>query len=625
MKRASVLALVAAASVALATPALAADGNSSAAAPIAAKHVPNQVLVGFAPGSPAADRAAARSAVSAASSERLSPLASDAELWTLAPGRSVEDAIATLTRNPNIRYAEPNYILETAATSNDPSYTNGSLWGMYGDATSPANQFGSQAAEAWAAGATGTAETYVVVIDEGIQITHPDLAANTWTNPFDVADGLDNDGNGYVDDVNGWDFAGGNNSVYDGTSDDHGTHVAGTIGAVGGNGIGVAGVSWDVTMISAKFLGSTGGTTANAIKAVDYATGLKTKHGLNIVATSNSWGGGGFSQGLLDAIARGGAQGILFVAAAGNSATNNDATASYPSNYNCKTGASNFDCVVAVAAIASNGTLASFSQYGYTTVDLGAPGVGINSTVPSNSYASYQGTSMATPHVSGAVALCSSMSGGLRGAALKDALMTSTAATSSLAGKTVTGGRLDMGALATKCGTSTPPPPAGPSVSTMTPTSGPVGTPVTISGAGLTGATVKVGTTAPTPTSASDTGLTFNVPATLAQGSYPVTVTVGGSELSAGSFTVTVPPSEPRLPTWTRVNNSTARLSWTAPLTGAPITRYEVRFGTSTTWSSTTSTSINVRVKVGGTYTWSVRAVNAAGTGQTATQTFTFR
>jgi subtilisin family serine protease len=200
-------------------------------------------------------------------------------------------------------------------------------------------------------------------------------------------------------------------------------------------------------MLGAKFLGSRGGTTANAIKAVDYFTGLKNK-GLNIVATNNSWGGGGFSQALKDAIDRANAAGILFVAAAGNSGTNNDATASYPSGYSSAN-------IIAVASITSAGGLSSFSQYGATTVDIGAPGSSIWSTVPvsggkgknatvGSGYASYNGTSMATPHVTGAVALYKSINPSATAAQIKAAIMGSTTPTASLAGKTVTGGRLNV-------------------------------------------------------------------------------------------------------------------------------------------------------------------------------------
>jgi len=317
---------------------------------------------------------------------------------------------------------------------------------MYGDQTSPANQYGSQAGEAWARGNTGANTVYIGVIDEGVQWAHEDLAANIWVNPYDPADGIDNDGNGYVDDLRGWDFDGNDNTTYDGTQDDHGTHVAGTIGAVGGNGKGVAGVVWNVKIITAKFLGRRGGTTANAIKAVDYITDLKTRHALNIIATNNSWGGGGFSQALQDAIERANQAGILFIAAAGNGGSDgvgddNDATPSYPASYPNTN-------IIAVAAITSTGAKASYSNYGATSVDIGAPGSGIYSTLPNktkNGYGSYSGTSMATPHVTGAVALYAASHSGASAAEIKQAILDSAIPTPSLAGKCVTGGRLNVG------------------------------------------------------------------------------------------------------------------------------------------------------------------------------------
>ncbi len=354
-------------------------------------------------------------------------------------------AIRVLSMNPAVEYAEPNWIYNHTAVSNDTLFTNGSLWGMYGDASSPANQFGSQASEAWAAGHTDCSGVLVGVIDEGIYFSHTDLAANIWSNPYDPVDGVDNDGNGYVDDVRGWDFEGNTNNINSGgASDDHGTHVSGTIAGVGGNGTGVAGVCWSgVKLISGRFLGRNGGTTANAIKAVDYFTGLKTRHGLNIVATSNSWGGGGFSQALQDAIGRADTAGILFVAAAGNSGANNDTTASYPSNYPNAN-------IIAVAALTSTGALASYSQYGATTVDICAPGSAVNSTVPVSSkgklasgYASYSGTSMATPHVTGAAALYASSYPGASAANIKAAILSSAVPTASCNGKVVSNGRLN--------------------------------------------------------------------------------------------------------------------------------------------------------------------------------------
>ncbi len=359
---------------------------------------------------------------------------------------SVNAAIAALASDPAVEYAEPNWIYTNDATSNDTYFTNGSLWGMYGSSGSPANQYGSGASVAWAAGKTDCGSVYVGIIDEGYMYTHPDLAANAGTNPGEVAgNGVDDDGNGYVDDVYGWDFDGNNSSVFDGAGDDHGTHVAGTIGGVGGNGVGVAGVCWSVKLLNAKFLGRNGGTTANAVKAVDYYTDLKTRHGINLVATSNSWGGGGFSQALADAISRANTAGILFIAAAGNSTYDCDtSTACYPAEYASAN-------VLTVASITSTGAISSFSNYGATTVDIGAPGSGIWSTVPASSkgkivasYASYSGTSMATPHVSGAAALYAAYHPGSSAAQIKSAIMSSATPTASLTGKTVTGGRLNV-------------------------------------------------------------------------------------------------------------------------------------------------------------------------------------
>lgn len=403
------------------------------------------ILVSWNPKTMAQERANARAAFGLGLRETIHTRAMQAagagplEWLTLPPGRSAEEVMQQLSQRPGVAFAEKNWVLQTQATSNDPAVTGGNLWGMYGESSSPANAFGSQAAEAWGRGFTGSDSVVVGIIDEGYQYTHSDLAGNAGKNPGEVAgNGIDDDLNGYVDDVYGWDFDSNNNTVYDGTGDDHGTHVAGTIGGQGGNGTGVAGVNWDVNLLSAKFLGANGGTTANAIKAVDYFTDLKTRHGLNLVATNNSWGGGGFSQGLYDAIARANTANIFFVAAAGNSTTS---TLSYPAGYDLPN-------VISVASIDSNGGLSSFSNFSSTWVDLAAPGGGIYSTLPGNTYGTYSGTSMAAPHVTGALALMRSAYPTATMNQLKQALLDSVVQTTSLAGKTVTGGRLDTnGAL----------------------------------------------------------------------------------------------------------------------------------------------------------------------------------
>ncbi len=437
---------------------------------LAGLFAPGEILVQFYPGVTEQVRAEVRALAGAQVSDALHNAtmvregSGVLERLALPQGLSVEEAVQRLGRNPNVRFAEPNWTYQTAAVSNDTYYTSGQLWGMYGDdspstigPTGTTNQYGIGAEKAWNDGFTGSSNVFVGIIDEGFQFAHPDLAANSWTNPFDLVDGIDNDNNGYIDDIHGWDFFTNDNSTYDGTTDDHGTHVAGTIGGKGGNAAGVAGVNWSTTMISTKFLGPNGGSTAGAIKALDYLTDLKVRHGINIVASNNSWGGGGFSQGLLDAITRAANQGILFVAAAGNSNANNDTTASYPSGYSTVAG-SGYEAVIAVASITSTGAKSSFSSYGATKVDLGAPGSGIFSSVPSDTYASYSGTSMATPHVTGAVALYASRYAGTSANNIRNAILSSARATPSMSGITVTGGRLDVyAALAiTPPGTVTP-------------------------------------------------------------------------------------------------------------------------------------------------------------------------
>ncbi len=327
-------------------------------------------------------------------------------------------------------------LFATATTPNDPRFVSGDLWGLHntGQAGGTADA-DIDAPEAWDI-STGSSAVVVAVIDTGTQIDHPDLKDNIWTNPGETpGDGIDNDGNGFVDDVNGWDFYSNDASVYDGPDDDHGTHCAGTIAGRGNNGTGVVGVSWNTKIMPLKFLGPGGGSTSDAIAAVNYATMMKTR-GVNIPITSNSWGGGAASAALKSAIEAGGSAGILFVAAAGNSGSNNDSKPAFPASYDSV-------CIVSVAATDRKDGIASFSNFGLTSVDLGAPGVSIVSTVPVSTYAPYNGTSMAAPHVSGVAALAISIDPTLTVSQLKEALLASVDKIPSLAGKTVTGGRLN--------------------------------------------------------------------------------------------------------------------------------------------------------------------------------------
>jgi subtilisin family serine protease len=274
-------------------------------------------------------------------------------------------------------------------------------------------------------------------------VTHSDLSTNIWVNSRDgTVDKRDNDLNGFIDDTNGWDFAGRNRTVYDGASDDHGSHVAGTIAARANNSAGGFGICPTAKIISAKFLGTFGGTTANAIASINYITNLKLRNPtMRIVATNNSWGGGGFSQGLADAITAAGNAGILFVVAAGNSNVNIDAAPSYPASYNLPN-------MITVAAINSAGSRASFSNYGANSVHIAAPGTNIYSTVPNSrgqaAYSYYAGTSMATPHVTGAAALYASMCPNATAAQIKNAILSAAKLNGNLTGLVQNARQLDV-------------------------------------------------------------------------------------------------------------------------------------------------------------------------------------
>lgn len=364
---------------------------------------------------------------------------SDVNLVDLPRDLTVKEAVDVYEESPDVEYAQPNYLLYPTKTTND-TYYDRYLYGLNNTGQVIGGTAGIPDAdidvmEAWDE-STGDQETIVAVIDEGVDVNHPDLRGNIWRNPGETPDNnVDDDENGYVDDVNGWDFANDDASVYDpdpvtGKGDEHGTHVAGTIAAQGNNSTGVSGVNWDARIMPLKFLGPNGGTTLDAVEAINYAVGEGVK------ISNNSWGGGGYSQALYDAIENADAAGHLFVAAAGNDGANNDTTASYPANYNLPN-------VISVAATDNRDTLAAFSNFGAKSVDLAAPGVNIVSTYTQNRYGYMSGTSMAAPHVTGVAALIKSQNAALDDAQIRSRVLGSVDKEDNLQGKVATGGRLN--------------------------------------------------------------------------------------------------------------------------------------------------------------------------------------
>lgn len=412
-------------------------------APIKAQYKSDSIIVVYKEGASKLDKREARDLVVAKISDLNSDEVDDA-YRNLLDGRianfklnemSSKDALNKVRQHPAVLYAEPDYIVSTAGIPDDSRFAE--LWGMHNTGqTGGVDDADIDAPEAWDI-TTGSKDIVVGIIDSGIDHTHPDLAANMWVNPGEIAgDGIDNDNNGYVDDVHGIDAINNTGNLID--DNGHGTHVAGTIGATGNNSEGVVGVNHTTAMIGCRFLaGPLGqGSSSDAIKCIDYMVGLKNS-GINVRVLNNSWGGGGFSQVLSDAITSSEEANILFVAAAGNDGTDNDANPSYPSGYD-------HDSILAIAGTNHTDGMYSDSQYGLTTVDMAAPARNVLSTTPNNGYSSFTGTSMATPHVAGAAALVLSINPDLTTSELKELLMNSGDDNAATAGKTVTGKRLNL-------------------------------------------------------------------------------------------------------------------------------------------------------------------------------------
>ncbi len=351
----------------------------------------------------------------------------------LAGGMSVASAGDLARQLEGVAYAEPNYVVHTQVVPNDPSFST--LWGLHNTGQSDGTAGADiHAPEAWNI-TTGSSSVVVAGIDTGIDHTHPDLAANMFRNEADCnSNGIDDDGNGFVDDCFGIDTRNHDSDPRD--DNNHGTHTAGTIGAAGNNGTGVVGVNWNVRLMACKFLGANGsGSTADAVSCLDYVAGMKDR-GVNIVATNNSWGGAGFSQALFDAIDAQRQRGILFIAAAGNDASDNDAAPTYPANIDLPN-------VIAVASTMRTDALSSFSNRGRRTVSLGAPGSAILSTTRDNTFSTFNGTSMATPHVAGVAALLKAQDPSRDWRAIRNLILAGGDNNSNLTANTITGKRLN--------------------------------------------------------------------------------------------------------------------------------------------------------------------------------------
>ncbi|HUP79453.1 MAG TPA: S8 family serine peptidase, partial [Pirellula sp.] len=357
-----------------------------------------------------------------------------AKLVRTQPGTDLIAKVSQLGQLTEVRYANPDYVNNVEAIPNDPLFVQQWHYDNQGQ-TGGTIDADIDMPEAWNT-TTGSNQTVIAIIDTGVDYTHPDLAANMWRNPGEIAgDGLDNDGNGYVDDIFGIDPGEGDTNPFDNFG--HGTHVAGTTAAVGNNGIGVTGVNWNAKIMAIKVSDASIGLPDSAIiEGLNYLVTMKTIYGINIVVSNNSYGGGSFSQAAMDAIAASIGAGIVYVAAAGNDGTNEDFVPSYPASYPL-TG------IISVAATDDRDQLASFSSFGPTTIDIAAPGVNVLSTTLGGGYGLNSGTSMASPHVAGVVALLAGFSPNATVDQLISAILLGADPLSNLTGTSVSGARLN--------------------------------------------------------------------------------------------------------------------------------------------------------------------------------------
>ena len=431
----------------------AAAGAQAVGPPVPYQEAPDRVLVRFAADTDPLERAEARQRADVEREAQL-PLPR-LELVDPQPGTSVSEAVSALESQDGVLYAEPDVPRVAAGVPNDPllSYQ----WGLrnlgqdVGGRAGPAG-LDIAAPNAWDV-VTGDPGVTVAIVDSGAHLAHPDLAANLWRNPGETgggreANGRDDDGNGRVDDVRGWDFV--EDDAEPADANGHGTHVAGTVAAGGNDGQGVAGVAWRASLMPVRVLDAGGsGSVSDVISAYAYAA----RNGARVV--NASLGGTYYSRAEHDAIAA--APNTLFVVAAGNDAADNDRVGSYPCNYGA-------DNVICVAASDRDDSLASFSNYGASTVDVAAPGVDIASTWLGGGWRLLDGTSMATPHVAGVAALLLARDRGASAARLRAALLGGAEPIAALRGRLATGARLDAVGALTATGAVVPSPatPAAP-------------------------------------------------------------------------------------------------------------------------------------------------------------------